>query len=521
MALTVAASGKGLMSMGRVQTPTLSLIAGAHLANKNFKSEAYYSLSVILSKNEAHFKAIYDLKFKTLSDATAELERVATALECTDKEVKEVVEGAPLLFDLSSLQQEANKKHGFKAQKTLDIMQALYEKHKVLTYPRTNSRYLSEDMKGDTLKIIQDVATGSGSLAEAANTILKKDLSKKPFNNEKITDHHAIIPTGKKPVELTGEENIIYSAVVVRFIQAFMEPAKKLKTTLKFSHGPGAFVANGSQLLVPGWRAPEHGQREERDEVDEEAETEQLLPEVSKGERLLVKKKNAGEKFTKPPALLNEASLLRLMETAGKTIADEELKEALKDIGIGTSATRAAIIERLFKVEYIINQGKSLVATEKGLAVYYLVKDRAIGSAELTGQWEQKLNLIAAGKYSAETFNREIKTYTTEIVAQLKATGKNLEIAPGGGAILCPKCKKGVIKTTVKAYGCSAYKEGCDFVIWKQSFGKDISQKMAEQIINKGSSALVKFTSKEGREYQAKLGLGEDFKLKMIFQNNK
>ena len=520
MALTLSAN-QGKMTIGRVQTPTLALIASAFLANKNFQPKSYVSLSVLLTKNETDFKAIYSIKIKSKEEASEIIQDITDRLSCTDKEVREVVENAPLLYDLSSLQQDAFEKNGFKTQKTLDIMQALYEKHKALSYPRTNSRYLSDDMKEEVKNLFTRLATSeSGSIKESASKLANSELSLRPFNNEKITDHHAIILTITVSNQglFSPDEQVIFNLVKIRFIQAFMPAAKKLKTTLSFALGNGAFEAKGSQILVPGFLAVETKiiDAENEDEVGD-----QVLPALEKGELIFVKRKATEEKLTKAPKLLNEASLLRLMETAGRLVKDANFKEALKDIGIGTAVTRSVIIERLFEVLYIINKGKYLIPTEKGLAVYEIIKDKEIGSPELTGQWEQKLNLIADGKYSVAQFDKEIKEYTNSIVNQLKIVGKELVVAAPAGAIICPQCKKGSIKETPKAWGCSAYKEGCSFTIWKVAFGKTITAKIAEQLIKKGATSELKFKSKLGKEYGATLKLDGEFKIKMVFSEAK
>lgn len=432
-ALTLSARAKSVLSLGRVQTPVLAMICDRYLEHVNFKPEAYWLLSIGLEKDGQKFKARHPPVFKTAEDAEAARQKVEPTATCTKAETKKVFEGAPLLFDLTSLQQETNKRFGFSAQQTLDLAQALYERHKLITYPRTGSRYLTDDIY-PKIPALLDVVAGKPKFTAHANGLRQRPISRRPINNEKVTDHHALLPTETNPnaARLSPDEEKLYDLIVTRFLAAFSPPCEKEVTVLEFLSGGLLFRASGSVILVPGWRAVEEevkeagkkgNKKEDKKEDDDAEEENQSLPKVHVGDVLPVKDPAVVKKMTKAKPVHTESSLLKLMETAGKELDDEELRQAIKECGLGTPATRAAVIETLFTREYIARDKKKIVPTEKGLQVYGLVKDRSIASVGLTGNWEKALNLIARGERNYEQFIGAIHRYAQKVVDGLREAG--------------------------------------------------------------------------------------------------
>ncbi|RZM08881.1 MAG: DNA topoisomerase III, partial [Pedobacter sp.] len=334
----------------------------------------------------------------------------------TNVESKPRKEPPPLLHDLSSLQQEANKKKGFTADQTLTLLQGLYES-KLVSYPRTGSRYIGDDVFGDVPRLI-DLAKGHQEFGKSAEFLSTVPLNKRSVNAKKVTDHHAILPTGEQPYQLSSDKQAIYDMVVGRMLESFHQECVKEITKISIESG-SEFVANGTVIRAAGWRSVMNASDDEKDEEGVS------LPKVKKGAALPVPEKVMLEKQTKPKPLYNEASLLKALETSGKEIEDEELRYAMKDSGLGTPATRASIIETLITREYIIREKRNLVPTHKGLAVYEVVKDQKIAQAELTGQWEKRLEEIRSGASVAD-FKAEITAYTREITNDLLASGASI-----------------------------------------------------------------------------------------------
>ncbi len=355
------------------------------------------------------------------------MQQLTTLATCTKAETKKVNEYAPLLFDLTSLQQEANRKFSLSAQDTLNIAQDLYEKHKLITYPRTGSRYLTEDMY-EGIPALVDVVANIPRFAPFVQELKKHPISRRPINGKKVTDHHALLPTETDPTKahLSAIEKKVYALIVTRFLAAFSPVCQKEVTKLEFMCGELLFKASGTVIVVPGWREVEYESRQKGNEKTDDDE-DQELPKVAKGDILPVSDPAVVKKMTKAKPIHAEASLLKLMETAGKDLEDEELKEAIKECGLGTPATRASVIETLFTREYIIRDKKKLLPTEKGLQVYELVKDRSIASVDLTGRWEKSLNLIARGERAYEQFIEAIHKYTHDIVKNLSEAGAHYQ----------------------------------------------------------------------------------------------
>lgn len=423
-ALSISAGSKSVLSLGRVQTPTLAMICARYLENKNFVPQTYYQIAIQLAKDEQLFKAISVVNFKTKEEAQVVFDKVEDVAagfsnggNITAVEAKPRKEPPPLLHDLSSLQQEANKKNGFTADQTLNLLQNLYES-KLVSYPRTGSRYIGDDVFASVPKLISTL-TDHPTFGNQANFLQTATLNKRSVNAKKVTDHHAILPTGEKPYNLSKDHQAVYDMVAGRMLEAFHQECVKEITKITVQSGI-LFVANGTVIRSAGWRAVFNDLEDDKKDEDNPA-----LPKVKVGELLPIVNKALLEKQTKPKPLYNEASLLKALETSGKEIEDEELRYAMKDSGLGTPATRAAIIETLLTREYISREKRNLVPTVKGLAVYEVVKDKKIAQAELTGQWEKRLEEIRSGA-SVTEFKAEIADYTKTITQELLLAGAGI-----------------------------------------------------------------------------------------------
>lgn len=417
-ALSLASGNKGVLSLGRVQTPTLAMICDRYLENKNFVPQLYYQVAIQVDKNGQTFRAISEKSYQIREEAQAVSDAVGSTGNIQSVDAKPRREPPPLLHDLSSLQQEANKRKGFTADQTLGILQNLYE-GKLVTYPRTGSRYIGDDVFTQVPNLINSLIDHP-IFGKQAILLGDAKLSKRSVNAKKVTDHHAILTTGIVPYQLTPDQQAVYDMVAGRMLEAFHQDCLKEITKITVVSG-AKFIASGTVIQTPGWRAVFNDKDEEK--KDEENAT---LPKVVKGEDLPILNKAVLEKQTKPKPLYNEASLLKALETAGKDIEDEELREAMKDSGLGTPATRAAIIETLLTRKYILREKKSLVPTETGLSVYEIVRHQRIAQAELTGNWEKRLEEIRSGASVAD-FQEEIKAYTRSITQELLLSGASLK----------------------------------------------------------------------------------------------
>jgi DNA topoisomerase-3 len=420
-ALSISAGSRSVLSLGRVQTPTLAMICSRFLEIKNFVPQTYYQLAIQVDKDGQLFRAMSQNNFDKKEDAEAAFAKIediefgfTNGGKIVGVEAKPRKEPPPLLHDLSSLQQEANKKKSLTADQTLNILQGLYES-KLITYPRTGSRYIGDDVFAGVPQLISKLTTHQ-TFGKQAEYLGGVNLNKRSVNAKKVTDHHAIIPTGESPYQLTGDKQAIYDMIAGRMLEAFHQECVKEITKITVESG-SLFIANGTVIRTAGWRSVFNDKDEEK--KDEENPS---LPKVKVGEALPIVKKALLDKQTKPKALFNEASLLKALETSGKDIEDEELRYAMKDSGLGTPATRAAIIETLISREYVSREKRNLVPTEKGLAVYDVVKDKKIAQAELTGQWEKRLEEIRSGASVAD-FKAEIAEYTKTITNELLLAG--------------------------------------------------------------------------------------------------
>lgn len=423
-ALSISAGNRAVLSLGRVQTPTLAMICSRYIETKNFVPEIYFQVAIQLNKDGNLFRAISTKNFKTKEEAEEILSKVLDVASgqlkgglITNVEAKAKKEPPPLLHDLSSLQQEANKKKGYTADQTLGILQNLYES-KLVSYPRTGSRYIGDDVFATIPNLISKF-TNHPLFGKDAVFLTENKLNKRSVNAKKVTDHHAILPTGENAGQLSSDRQAVYDMVVGRMLEAFHQECLKETTKITITSGSD-FIANGTVIQSAGWRSVFNDNDEEKKDEDNAT-----LPKVSKGENLDVTNKAVLEKQTKPKPLFTEATLLKALETCGKDIEDEELRYAMKESGLGTPATRASIIETLIKREYIGREKKNLVPSKKGLAVYEVVKDKKIAQAELTGQWEKRLEEIRSGA-SVKEFKAEITEYTKNITQELLAAGSSL-----------------------------------------------------------------------------------------------
>ena len=447
-----------ILSIGRVQTPTLALVVKRQAEIENFVPRTYWELktkyrdtlfSAQLPAEEDEY-AINTLEYgQQLVDSIKDL-----PLTITSVVKKKGNEFAPRLFDLTSLQVECNKKFSFSADQTLKLIQSLYEK-RVTTYPRVDTTYLSEDIYPKvpaTLNGIKDYFPQVQPLldlkADGTKTGLPK--SKKVFDNKKVTDHHAIIPTGQRPDNITEDERKVFNLVALRFIAAFYPDCEISTTTVLAKSGEIDFKVTGKEILKPGWRVVFDDNTASDDENAEEQKT---LPAFTEGESG-PHTPELQEKTTQPPKYYTEATLLRAMETAGKTVDNDELRDALKENGIGRPSTRAAIIEKLYQRKYIVLKGKSIHATPVGIDLIHTIISPLLKSAELTGLWEKKLREIERGEYTAQQFLEELKTMTAEVVYEVKSNKAGM---------LCPVCRQGTVIRGKTRYGCSRWKEGCTY----------------------------------------------------------
>lgn len=510
-----------VVSIGRVQTPTLNIICRRYLDNLDFKKSAFFTPMLALNHNKGKILVKYSEQFPTNEKAEEILKLVGNVINCSSVENSILRTSPPKLFNLTHLQQHANKKFGLSAQVTLDTLQSLYE-GKYLTYPRTDSNYLSDDMKGDVQNSLA-LLKAFPSLASPVTSALARSLNTAPFNNEKITDHHAIIPTGELPniSKLTKEQHDIFLSVVERFVQAFSEDCIENKTVLNFkTHAPGVFKVGGKVVNQIGWKNINLFNLKENDE-NEEDDDNGLLPDINQNDTCSVLKKSVYQGFTTAPQLFTEATLLKQMENASDTIDDLEAK-----FGIGTPATRAGIIETLLARGFIKRESKKLVPTQAGLSIYKLTHNELIGKILLTAEFEEKLKLISSGDYLYSNFLSEISTLAaTSILAvhtnDIEASTLAMTSQTDNEQVICPKCKKGSIIENEKAFGCNQWKTGCDFKIWKSFMGRTLTGVNVKDLIIKGRTRKMTFKSqKTGNEYEA-YAVMKDGRVVLEFVENK
>lgn len=503
-----------VLSIGRVQTPTLALIVNRQAEIDNFKPEPYWELKTVY-RNTTFSATKGKFTKKEEGEVFLEIARQEN-FTVTDISEKKGKEYAPRLFDLTSLQVECNKKFAFTADDTLKLIQSLYEK-KVTTYPRVDTTFLSDDIYPKVPNTLSGLVDYTDLTASLLKTKIRKD--KRVFDNSKVTDHHAIIPTGVPARNLTDNERKVYDLVARRFIAAFYPDCEISTTTVLGKVGKVDFKVTGKQILKPGWRVVFGA--EQKDPDAEPSDEEGVLPDFIKGENG-PHKPTLGEKWTQPPKPYTEATLLRAMETAGKLVDNDELRDALKENGIGRPSTRAAIIETLFKRNYIRKERKNLFPTATGMELIGTIQEELLKSAELTGLWEKKLRLIERGTYEARTFLEELKQMVHQVVinvlsdqtgrtitieqavpekpktekeakekkprkprAKKEKSTNQLEEATVPEKPVCPVCKKGSILRGKTAYGCSEYKNGCTFRMDYATYGEGLSDEELIKTINR------------------------------------
>ena len=450
-----------VLSVGRVQTPTLALVVKRQAEIEHFVPRTYWELKTLyrdtlfnaqIPVEEGEYAITSEEQGQALVDSIKDLPLLITSVE-----KKKGLEYAPKLYDLTSLQVDCNKKFGFSAEQTLQLIQSLYEK-RLTTYPRVDTTYLSDDIYPKVPATLAGIKDYFPSVAPLLGAKLPK--SKKVFDNKKVTDHHAIIPTGQRPEGMSADEKKVYDLVALHFIAVFYPECEVSKTTVLAKAGEIDFKVTGREVIKPGWRVVFENDRSQGELNEDNGDASLNDEESSKSLPAFVKGESGPhepvlkEKTTTPPPYYTEATLLRAMETAGKTVENDELREAMKENGIGRPSTRAAIIEKLYQRKYIVKQGKSLRATETGINLIHLIISPLLKSAELTGLWEKKLREIERGEYTAQQFLDELKTMTTGVIKEVK-TNK--------AGMLCPVCRQGLIIRGNTRYGCSRWKEGCTY----------------------------------------------------------
>lgn len=527
-----------VLSIGRVQTPTLALIVNRHLEIANFKPETYWELKT--KYRGVMFTSAHG-KFNKQEDASSILEKITDKpFEITNVQIKEGMEAPPRLFDLTSLQVECNKKYAFSADQTLQLIQSLYEK-KLTTYPRVDTTYLPDDLYPkvpQTLKGLIPYKTLVDPLLQQPK--LRK--SKKVFDNSKVTDHHAIIPTGVPPSSsLPRDEKLVYDLIARRFIANFYPDSKVSTTSVQGRVEDVEFKCSGKQILDPAWRVVFGAVKSDDDNQDEQNQT---LPDFQNGESG-PHVPSLGEKQTQPPKPYTEATLLRAMETAGKQVDDEELRDLMKDNGIGRPSTRAAIIETLFRRHYITKERKNLIPTETGIQLIGLIRIDILKSVEMTGQWEKKLRMIEKGQFEALAFMNEMRLMVTDVVRNVDADNSTIRIGsspdapvdaskidkkakapkaakPAQNEVLeCPSCHKPVMKGKT-AWGCIGFREGCQFRIPFEFMGKKLTDAQVKTLLSKGETSVIKgFVSSDGESVSGKLMFDGNFNLTLRQQDEK
>ncbi|HXP37716.1 MAG TPA: DNA topoisomerase 3 [Solirubrobacteraceae bacterium] len=519
--IRLRSSFDGAVSLGRVQTPTLAIIARREEEIKAFVPEPYW---LVDASFEADGKRNYEGRFHAGSKPRIETAEEAEAIvaacigkpgKITKLEKKEQREKAPMLYDLTTLQREANNRYGFSAKRTLGAAQRCYEEHKALTYPRTNSRYLTTDMV-EEIKPIAELVGHDSAYTKGAEYVIGLDLLPlaRVVNDEKVTDHHAIIPTRSEHnlEKMSSDDRRIYDMVTRRFLAVFHPEAVFENTRVETTVGDGdghIFRTRGKLLVVPGWRGVyDEVAAESRPKGEEDEGVDQQLPKLEDGETVKTLEIASDRKETKPPRRYSDASLLGAMETAGKLVDDEELREAMKESGIGTPATRAAIIERLITVGYVERDARALVATEKGLNVIRLLDAHMLTSPELTGNWEHRLGKIERGEDSREKFMSDIAGFAEQTVHKLDETLKDVKI-PRAKLGPCPVCGHEISENR-KGYSCWAREDpGCGFVIWKAKAGKTLTVPIARELIKTGytEKPVTGFRGRSGRSFRAHLAM--------------
>ena len=501
---------KGGYSLGRVQTPTLAMVCRRYIENRDFISVPYWRLSVLTEKEGMSLKAIGSKDYENEALAQTALATLRSQSQLTVESVVRKVAGTPppLLYDLTALQKDANRRHGFSADKTLSIAQSLYEK-KITTYPRTGSRYISEDVFEEIPALLRKIGK-----------TLSNPLNIHSVDNAKVTDHHAIIPTGEMPTGLSTDEANIYNMVVTRFAEAFSPDSEEERMQVRFTDGTNIFTWKACRQISLGWKAVQKELVTDAEKKEKENDDELVLPslpDLTEGEVLSLVSAEITAHKTKPKPLYTEATLLSAMENAGKEVKEDDKRKAMAECGIGTPATRANIIETLILRDYIRRDKKAIIPTEKGLAVYEIVKDKKIANAEMTGSWELALAAIEAGKMPSERFAQGINSYVGTICEELLSLSSEQKSYP---VYRCPKCGQQSVGIYAKVAKCRH--ETCGFHVFRDVCGIHLSEDNIRDLISSGRTPILKgLTSKAGKKFNARLVLGEDHVTSFEFENKK
>jgi len=499
---------KGGYSLGRVQTPTLAMVCRRYIENRDFSSVPFWKLSILTEKEGLSLKTVGSEDYESEASAQTALATLRSQSRLKVESVTRQVThtSPPLLYDLTALQKEANRRHGFSADKTLSIAQSLYEK-KITTYPRTGSRYISEDVFEEVPVLLRKIGK-----------TLSNPLNRHSVDNTKVTDHHAIIPTGETPSGLSTEETTVYQMVVNRFIETFSPDSGEERMQVRFTDGTNIFTWKACRQISLGWKAVQKGKEaeaEKREDGDEQILP--SLPNLAEGEILPLVNAEITEHKTKPKPLYTEAALLSAMENAGKEVKEDDKRKAMAECGIGTPATRANIIETLILRDYICRDKKSIIPTEKGLAVYEIVKDKKIANAEMTGSWELALSAIEAGKMPSDKFSQGINSYVSTICEELLSLTPEQKSYP---VYRCPKCGQQSVGIYAKVAKCRH--ESCGFHVFREVCGILLSEDNIHDLISSGRTPILKgLTSKAGKKFNARLVLGEDYTTSFEFENKK
>ena len=484
------------------------MVCRRHIENREFSSVPFWKLSVLTEKEGVSLKTVGKEDYESEASAQTALATLRSQSRLTVESVTKQVAhiSPPLLYDLTALQKEANRRHGFSADKTLSIAQSLYEK-KITTYPRTGSRYISEDVFEEIPALLRKIGK-----------TLSNPLNRHSVDNAKITDHHAIIPTGEPPSGLSTDETTIYQLVVNRFIEAFSPDSEEERMLVRFTDGTNTFTWKACRQISLGWKAVQKGKEAEAEK--EEYGDEQVLsslPNLAKGEILPLVDTEITEHKTKPNPLYTEATLLSAMENAGKEVEDAESKKAMAACGIGTPATRANIIETLILRDYIRRDKKTIVPTEKGLAVYEIVRDKKIANAEMTGSWELALAAIEAGQMPADKFAQGINSYVGTICEELLSLAFEQKSYP---TYRCPKCGSESVGIYAKVAKCR--NKDCNFHIFREVCGTLLSEDNIRDLLTTGRTPILNgLTSKAGKKFNARLILNEDYTTSFEFESRK
>ena len=485
-ALTIAA-GRGTYSLGRVQTPTLAMVCHRFLENKKFKPTQFWQMHFTTGGDGKAVKFLTADRWndKTTAENLYQQLKGYKSVVISKVECKEKAEEPPLLYDLTTLQKDANVRYGFTAEQTLTIAQKLYEA-KAITYPRTSSRYISDDVYDEIPKLLRTLQNNEqwGALSM---TIRKPNTHS--VDASKVTDHHALLITGEKLEHPSNDDKKIYNMIVARMLEAFSDKCEKQQTTITVKVDGVQFVTKGTVIKKAGWRF-----------IQNEETNNDRLPNWKEGQELAVSGWGMAEGKTKPVPIHTEATLLSEMESCGKGIEDEELAKAIKECGIGTPATRANIIETLINREYMIRLNKQLIPTEKGLFIYDLLKDKQIADVAMTGQWEKALSRIERGEYNSNDFRKGIEDYTGSIVQELLSLEDKFEHS--GIGIPCPKCGKGTMQFYKKVVKCD--NPACDCHVFREKAGKELTNEQLKALLAEGKTGIIKgFKSKQGNSFDA------------------